>query len=142
MTLYQTMLEAEPSGSVRAAVIAAIDEVGPVDLLELVLPFVTDLHVDVRHITSVALAGRRDERAIQALMRLSRDPEPRVRNWATFALGSQLGRPDDDLVDRVDLREALAALLRRGRRGVLHLRVLMVAPRVAPILQMYRPIPM
>jgi HEAT repeat protein len=43
--------------------------------------------------------------AVAALIRLSADPDPEVRDWATFGLGSQLD------ADSVPVRQALAACL-------------------------------
>jgi HEAT repeat protein len=60
---------------------------------------------DVRFQVAVALPavafGRRDDRVVDALIGLSRDPHREVRNWATFGLGRQL---DDD---STRIREAL-----------------------------------
>jgi methionyl-tRNA formyltransferase len=52
-----------------------------------------------------ALAGRTDPRATDALIELSADPDPAIRDWATFALGALA--PADSRA----LREALAARL-------------------------------
>ena len=73
--------------------------------------------------------GHEDVQAIEALIELTRDPEAHVREWATFALGTQVevDTPDlrDALMERVadnddDTRcEALVGLARRGDRRVL-----------------------
>src|SRR5207253_55901 len=47
--------------------------------------------------------GRRDDTVVDALIRLMTDPDPDVRNWATFGLGRKL---DDD---STPIREALWA---------------------------------
>jgi HEAT repeat protein len=49
--------------------------------------------------------GHDDDRAVAALIALSADADPGVRDWATFSLGAQIER------DSVELREALAARL-------------------------------
>ncbi len=51
--------------------------------------------------------------ALPELLQLSRDTEAEVRNWATFAIGSQLGVKDDadSFVDAPELRQALAERL-------------------------------
>ena len=52
-----------------------------------------------------ALAGREDERVFDALVELTADPEPGIRDWATFALGTLSPQ------DTPTLRDALAARL-------------------------------
>ena len=52
-----------------------------------------------------ALAGRDDERVFDALVELTADPEPGIRDWATFALGTLSPQ------DTPTLRDALAARL-------------------------------
>ena len=52
-----------------------------------------------------ALAGREDERVFDALVELTADPEPGIRDWATFALGTLSPQ------DTPALRDALAARL-------------------------------
>lgn len=77
----------------------------------------------VRHAAALALIGYEEETAIECLIRLSRDPDNDVRDWATFGLGSQcdLGIPPirDALAERLsdphdDTRtEAIMGLARR-----------------------------
>jgi methionyl-tRNA formyltransferase len=64
-------------------------------------------HADprIREAAAIALAGRAAPGAIDALIRLSRDDETDVRDWATFALGMLAPQ------DTAELREALAARL-------------------------------
>jgi HEAT repeat protein len=61
------------------------------------------LHPDweVRYGVVCSLNGHNDERAIAALIQLSADEHPQVRNWATFGLGSLLE------IDTPEIREAL-----------------------------------
>ena len=59
----------------------------------------------VREGAADALAGRDDERVFDALVELTTDPEPGIRDWATFALGTL--SPEDTPT----LRDALAARL-------------------------------
>ncbi len=61
------------------------------------------LHPDweVRYGVVLSLNGHEDERAIAALIKLSADDHPHVRNWATFGLGSLID------VDTPEIREAL-----------------------------------
>jgi hypothetical protein len=60
---------------------------------------------DVRRGVVHGLMGHDDDRAVAALIALSADPDPSVRDWATFSLGVQIER------DTPELREALAARL-------------------------------
>ena len=59
----------------------------------------------VRDAVADALAGRSDARALDALIELSADPDPRIRDLATFALGALAG------ADTPALRAALAERL-------------------------------
>lgn len=79
-----------------------------------------------------------DARAIEALVRLSRDADDAVRDWATFGLGTQIERDTPEireaLFDRLDdadpdtRGEALVGLARRGDpRGVAPLREALAA---------------
>lgn len=56
------------------------------------------------------LSGHDDDRALDTLVALTVDPVDRVRDWATFELGSILDR------DTPQVREALAARLRDPHR--------------------------
>jgi HEAT repeat protein len=47
-------------------------------------------HEDARYGVIIGLLGWEDERAIAALIELSRDSDPHVRDWATFGLGAML----------------------------------------------------
>ena len=60
---------------------------------------------EVRRAVVHGLMGHDDDRAVRALVLLSGDSDPSVRDWATFALGVQIER------DTPDVREALAARL-------------------------------
>ncbi len=80
--------------------------------IDLMLPFKSHPNEEVRGAVVHAILGRQEDRAIAALIELSQDERPSVRNWATFGLGDQLGEPGDkDFLDRSDIREALAARL-------------------------------
>lgn len=61
------------------------------------------LHPDweVHYGVVLSMNGHNDKRAIAALIKLSGDDHPQVRNWATFGLGSLLE------VDTPEIREAL-----------------------------------
>lgn len=119
-----------------------------------------DPDADVRHAVAVGLAGFDDPLALDALVDLTRDPGPAVRDWATFAIGSlttvttpaivaalveRLGDPDGQtreeavqgLVERrghPDVIEALAAALAAGGRGPLEAAARLGDPRLLPAL--------
>jgi len=79
---------------------------------------------NVRHAVVLALSGHDTEKAIAMLGKLTTDPSPEVRDWATFGLGSQIEADSpsirDALAERLadsdaDTRgEALLGLARRG----------------------------
>jgi hypothetical protein len=60
---------------------------------------------EVRRAVVHGLMGYEDDRAVHALILLSDDSDPSVRDWATFALGVQIES------DTPEVREALAARL-------------------------------
>lgn len=92
--------------------------------------------VEVRYSVAIALPNLAGEPAsegvVRALMQLSRDPEPGIRDWASMGLGSQLdvGTPAvrEALFERLDdeegdtAGEALLGLARRhDPRAIAHL---------------------
>lgn len=110
--LFSLMLMDERSPQVIARIGEAFIDLDHPAAIELMLPFKNHPNEEVRGAVVHALVGRQDDRAIAALIELSRDERPTVRNWATFGLGDQLGEPGDEtFLDRPDLREALAARL-------------------------------
>jgi HEAT repeats len=60
---------------------------------------------EVRRAVVHGLMGHEDDRAVNAMLLLTDDSDPTVRDWATFALGVQIDR------DTPEVREALAARL-------------------------------
>lgn len=96
-----------------ASAITALGHVGDPRGLPAVLRRVGHASNEVRFAAAFALpslagggeqAGTADEIA-NALITLTRDPDPEVRDWATFGLGTQLD------TDTPEIREALAARL-------------------------------
>lgn len=80
--------------------------------------------VEVRRGVAFGLLGHDDDLAVATLVALSTDPDAAVRDWATFGLGTQIDRDDeqvrDALVARLDDEdrdtrgEALRGLAARG----------------------------
>jgi HEAT repeat protein len=80
--------------------------------------------VEVRRGVVHGLSGLDDDRAVTALVGLSRDRDPEIRDWATFALGAQIDRADAEVLAALHARvndpdpdtraEALDGLARRG----------------------------
>ncbi len=123
------MLECEQDHGVLQSIVVALSHLRLSEVIEPVLRFRDHVDPEVRHGVVLALMGHEDVQAIEALIELTRDPEAHVREWATFALGTQVevDTPDlrDALMERVadnddDTRcEALVGLARRGDRRVL-----------------------
>ncbi|MDP3499203.1 MAG: HEAT repeat domain-containing protein [Myxococcales bacterium] len=87
----------------------ALGHLGDARAVEAMAPFATHPSADVRY--GVVLALSVHEAGVDTLIQLSGDPDENVRNWATFALGSQL-----EQVDRPSLRDALVARLEETDR--------------------------
>jgi HEAT repeat protein len=122
------MLQTETNASVLRSVLAAISHNGREMAIPVVLRFTEHFDVQVRQTVVVALSGYEDQRAIDALIRLSGDPAPLVRDWATFGLGTLLAKDTptirNALADRLDdpdfdtRGEAFIGLAERGDRRV------------------------
>lgn len=79
---------------------------------------------EVRHAVAFALSGRDEPEAVTLLVQLSRDENPKVRDWATFGLGTLTEHDGDEIRstlherladDDVDVRaEAMLGLALRG----------------------------
>jgi HEAT repeat protein len=79
---------------------------------------------EVRRSVVHGLMGHDDDRAVAALIALSADEDPGVRDWATFSLGAQIDRDTPELREALATRlgdrnkeargEAIAGLARRG----------------------------
>jgi methionyl-tRNA formyltransferase len=95
----------EEDPEVLATIASAFGHLGAPHGIETLLHLRRHPDARVREGAADALAGRDDERVFDALIELTRDPEPGIRDWATFALGTL--SPQDTEV----LRDALAARL-------------------------------
>lgn len=98
------MIETETQPEVLHALGVALGHLGDSRAVLAMAPFATHASEDVR--LGVVLALSVHEAGVDTLIQLSADPDQDVRNWATFALGSQL-----EQVDTPALRDALVARL-------------------------------
>ena len=97
--------EQEQDAEVLATIASAFGNLGSPYGIESLLRLRRHSDSRVREGAADALAGRDDERVLEALVELTSDPEPGIRDWATFALGTLSPQ------DTPTLRDALAARL-------------------------------
>jgi methionyl-tRNA formyltransferase len=95
----------ERDPEVLAAIASAFGQLGAPYGLDVLLRLRGHEDARVREGAADALAGRSDPPALEALVELTRDPEPGIRDWATFALGALSPH------DTPALRQALAERL-------------------------------
>jgi methionyl-tRNA formyltransferase len=95
----------EQDPEVLATIASAFGNLGAPYGIETLLRLRRHPDARVREGAADALAGRDDERVFEALIELTSDPEPAIRDWATFALGTLSPQ------DTPTLRDALAARL-------------------------------
>ncbi len=97
--------EHEDDPEVLATIASAFGNLGVPYGIETLLRLRRHPDARVREGAADALAGRDDERVLEALVELTADPEPGIRDWATFALGTLSPQ------DTPALRDALARRL-------------------------------
>jgi HEAT repeat protein len=124
-----SMLEGENDHDVLQAILVALSHLRMPEAIVPASRFRHHPDPDVRHGVVLALTGHEEEQALGVLIELTRDPEAHVRDWAAFALGSQVDVNTPELraalVARLsdeddDTRtEAFIGLARRGDRRVL-----------------------
>jgi len=118
------LLEQEQNPAVLSAIAVALGHIGDPRIVEPLTRLKNHLDSDVRFGVVQGLSGQNDESAIASLIELSTDPDPQVRDWATFELGS-IGDTDTPAVrdalwmrvsdqDNNTRREALRGLAKRG----------------------------
>ena len=95
----------EDDAEVLATIASAFGNLGAPHGIETLLRLRRHPDARVREGAADALSGRDDERVFDALLELTSDPEPGIRDWATFALGTLSPQ------DTPALRDALAARL-------------------------------
>ena len=106
LELFATMLAANPSAELVACIGNACVDFHDPRVVTMLAPFAAHLDEAVREAVLHALRRSNHPQAIAALINLSRDEVDELREWATFALGSQL-----PLVHGAEVSEALAARL-------------------------------
>lgn len=106
LELFAQMLAGNPSAEVVACIANACVDFHHGSVVTMLVPYAGHERAEVREGVLHAVRRSSHPDAIAALINLSCDPVDELREWATFALGSQ--RP---LVDGPEVREALAARL-------------------------------
>jgi HEAT repeat protein len=99
------MLKADEEVEVVQAVLIALSQQHDGKAIPLAIRFASHSDSMVRYAVVLVLTGHEHPAAIDALVLLSADDDPHVRDWATFGLGTQI-----DLDTRM-IRDALAARL-------------------------------
>jgi len=95
------MLEMEQDAVALRAILIALSHHDEIEAIDAALRFRNHVDDDLRHGVVVVLMGHNEPRAIEGLIELTRDSDVRVRDWATFGLGSQTD------ADTPELRAAL-----------------------------------
>lgn len=154
------MLKTEREAIVLHAALVALSHLAHGDFTRSVLRFCDHADCDVRHAAVLALTASGDDpKAVDALVRMTRDSDAHVRDWAVFGLGTildvdtnavcdalaeRLADPDDDtrgealvgLASRKDQRvvPALLTELRSREVGTLAIEAaeLIAAPELRP----------
>jgi HEAT repeat protein len=98
VSLLVRLLETEVDANVVYAVLMAFGHLQRPECVPAALRFADHPDPDIRYGVTFALAGRDDENAIAALIALTTDPCEKVRDWATFDLGSH--RASENGLDR------------------------------------------
>jgi len=123
MALGEMLSQPDLSSPPLASILFALGQLKAPGYVEMLLRFQQYPDADVRYAVTTSLGGTDEERAIKALIELSRDDDFQVRNWATFGLGSRTDIDSEEirlaLVDRLsetddEIRgEALVGLVSR-----------------------------
>lgn len=103
--VLHAMLPGEIDIEVLQAILTAFSHNEFPGTVDVALDYASHPDADVRKAVVSALTGRDDPRALAQLIELTSDLEADIRNWSTFAIGTQTTADDRDI------REALAARL-------------------------------
>ena len=95
----------DPDPSVIRCAAVALGHLQAKEALDDLIALRAHPDAEVRHAVAFSLMSHDEPRAVAALVALSRDAEPMVRDWATFSLGSLHD------ADTEEVRQALASRL-------------------------------
>jgi len=128
-TVLLAMLERENDADVQQTILLALSHVSGERRIAASLAYTSHADENIRYAVVHCLTGCTEPAAINALIRLTCDPDSDVRDWATFGLGSLMdlnspaicdalfNRLDDE--DRHTRCEALVGLaMRHDRRAI------------------------
>ena len=117
------MLRTESAPTVLESIGVALGHLRDIRAVPLLLPLASHPDADVRFGVVIGLTGHDNPDAIAGLIQLSRDEDAHVRDWATFALGTQTDADTPEIRDALFARtidldddtrgEALVGLARR-----------------------------
>jgi len=118
------MIHQESDVGVLGSIAFAMGHLHDPRCIEEVLSLIQHPNADVRYAVVHSLTGHEDPQAIKALIALSDDNDPDVRNWATFGIGSMIETDipalREALFDRLSETEQeirLAAIVGLAQRG-------------------------
>lgn len=100
--ILRSMLRSVEQSDVLRSVLVALSHQHDAEAVPIVVRFSASPDAEVRHGVVLALTGHEMSLAIENLISLSKDSDSHVRDWATFALGTQLE------LDTPEIRQALA----------------------------------
>lgn len=113
LALFDRILAGQPTAEVLTAVGQAAARFHDPSVVTMLAPHAGHPDAVVREAVLHAIRRSSKPEALRALISLSRDPVPELREWATFALGSQL-----PLVDAPEIRATLAERLVDSQEAV------------------------
>ncbi len=102
LELFFKLIDIEHDSRVLSSLGVGLGHISPEPRkVEPLLKLKNHIHPDVRFGVACGLSSEEDPLAIEALIDMSSDDDDEVRDWATFALGTQTD------LDSLDIREAL-----------------------------------
>ena len=107
------MLRSEQSEDVIAAALLSLGHLRDPRAVEPILHFKNSANSDVRFTLVFALLDSANPRAIATVIELSADEDRKVRNWATFGLGTLFDIDDSGSLIEIDTPEIREALMAR-----------------------------